>query len=168
MRLSKEEIRKTVEWRQRYDEAIGLREKAEVMTEAAVALGIAPCSVRSRWYFMGLTRPVGFIAAHIELLIHEHPYAWDSELAQMLTDKFLVHVGATTVQSARSRLGIAPGSTRRRWLLTQEVRQYMADFPELSPTEVTDCMKADGDIPFNFSRTIVEAIMREERECKAS
>jgi hypothetical protein len=168
MKLSKDQVKQTAEWRQRYDEAKGLRAKAEVMTEAALDLGISPQSVQSRWYLMGLTRPVGFIAAHVERLIHEHPYAWDSELAQMLTDKFLVRVGVTTVQGARSRLGLASGSTRRRWLLTQEVRQYLADYPDLSPIEVTDCIKADGDIPFKFSRTIIEAIMREEHEREAS
>lgn len=168
MRLSKEEIRQTVEWRQRYDAAIGLRAKAEVMTEAAVSLGLSPSGVSFRWYKMGLTRPFGFVSAHLEQLIHEHPYAWDSELAQMLTDKFVVHVGVSTVQSARRRLGIASGSTRRRLLLTREVRQYMADFPELNHIEVTDCLKADGDIPFTFSRTLIGSIMREEREREAS
>ena len=168
MKLSKDQVKQTAEWRQRYDEAIGLRAKAEVMTEAALALGIAPSGLSFRWYKMGLTRPVGFIAAQFELLINAHPYAHDRELAQMLTDKFRVHVGVTTVQSARSRLGIASGSTRRRWLLTQEVRQYLADYPDLSPIEVTACIQADGDIPFNFSRTLVGSIMREDREREAS
>ncbi|MGA0313609.1 MAG: hypothetical protein ACO3N4_11120 [Ilumatobacteraceae bacterium] len=168
MRLSKDQVKQTVEWRQRYDEAIGLRAKAEVMTEAALALGIAPSGLSFRWYKMGLTRPAGFIAAQVELLIHEHPYAHDRELAQMMTDKFRVHVGVTTVQGARARLGIASGSTRRRWLLTREVREYLADYPGMSARVITDCIKADGDIPFNFSRTLVGSIMREEREREAS
>jgi hypothetical protein len=168
MRLTKEQVRQTVAWRKAYDKAESLRAKAEVLTEAALALGIAPSGVRFRWYKMGLTRPAGFIAAQVELLVHAHPYAHDRELAERLTEKFDVFVCTKTVMAARARLGIAPGSTRRRWLLTREVRAYLADYPGIGIRTVTDCIKADGHIPFDFSRSLIGSIMREEREREAS
>jgi hypothetical protein len=158
-RLTDEELLSTRRWRDRYDAQDTLAGRAAVLTEAAIDLGVTPRSLHDRWSRLGMSRGSERVRSRIASAIRADRYATDGELAVRISKEVGSEVSSRSVQRARSALGFASGSERRRRWISKEVRWFRSNFPELDSTTILESIQAEAPFPVSFFA--VASVLRE-------
>ena len=160
--LTPEQIEQTRKWRKRFELAETPEQRQAVREAASADLGITVKSVTDRWHRLGMCREWNFMKPVVREAVERYPFASDRQLSLWFNVNF------SSFSATRIRLRIPSCLVRRRAALRAEVAVYVRDYPDLSPEQVRDSIKADGELPWRFSRKTVAQLMKELRDERAA